>query len=174
MKNSPETLKKRNEKKKKLRESVDRSSFPRYIKRICKDCRKKKDCRFASDFNVTDGTPIYRARCDSCQNAYARDKRNAPEQKKLSVDRARRRGREIKTKCIAYLGGKCVGCGYSKCDRALTFHHINREGKEFSISQIKDRRWELIQKELDKCELLCFNCHMEAEHEYELRKEYVV
>ena len=40
---------------------------------------------------------------------------------------------------------------------AMEFHHVN--GKDFSIGNIANRKWEVIKKELDKCELLCSNCH---------------
>jgi len=44
---------------------------------------------------------------------------------------------------------------------ALTFHHRNPDEKEFTLGQIKDNNWDKIIKELKKCDLVCFNCHME-------------
>lgn len=62
-----------------------------------------------------------------------------------------------------YMGGKCQICGYNKCSRALTFHHINPKEKSFGISARGfTRSWDKIKKELDKCILLCSNCHMEV------------
>ena len=73
----------------------------------------------------------------------------------------------VKQKCIDYLGGKCSICGYNKSPRALTFHHRSRKDKERNISKmIVNNSFEKIKKELDKCELLCFNCHMELEENY--------
>lgn len=70
---------------------------------------------------------------------------------------------EIKHKCVEYLGGVCKICGYNKCDRALDFHHINSEEKDFGISQSNTHyRFERIKSELDKCILLCKNCHAEV------------
>jgi hypothetical protein len=43
----------------------------------------------------------------------------------------------------------------------MTFHHRDAVTKEFSVSQMLDRSWEVLRPELDKCDLLCFNCHME-------------
>lgn len=62
-----------------------------------------------------------------------------------------------------YKGGKCVVCGYDRCQRALSFHHIDPQMKEFGLS-VKGltRSWEKIRKEIDKCVLLCANCHMEV------------
>jgi hypothetical protein len=85
------------------------------------------------------------------------------------VDRARylikavaRRRKFIREKAIAYKGGRCSACGYSKCHAALEFHHRSRE-KDFGISaKGYTRSWEKVKQELDKCVLLCANCHREA------------
>lgn len=66
----------------------------------------------------------------------------------------------IKLKAIEYKGGKCSICGYCRCARALEFHHIDPETKDFAISA-KSVSWETIVKELDKCILVCSNCHAE-------------
>jgi len=77
--------------------------------------------------------------------------------------------KKLKIKCVQYKGGKCQLCGYDKCMRALTFHHIDPTQKEFGISS-RLRKWEIIKEELDKCQLLCQNCHCEV-HELEFNKE---
>ena len=52
-------------------------------------------------------------------------------------------------------------CGYNKCQRALSFHHLNPKEKDFDLSSRGlTRSWERIKKEIDKCVLLCANCHM--------------
>jgi hypothetical protein len=70
----------------------------------------------------------------------------------------------LKQKCVEYKGGKCERCNYNKSLRALTFHHIDPKEKDFSISGNHCRSFESVKKELDKCILLCANCHAE-EHE---------
>lgn len=77
---------------------------------------------------------------------------------------------QLKIKAIAYKGGKCVKCGYDKCVRSMDFHHRNPDEKEFSISQYSNFGWERIKKELDKCDLLCRNCHGEAHEELDKHK----
>lgn len=67
----------------------------------------------------------------------------------------------LKRQCVQYLGGKCIVCNYNKNIQALIFHHINEEDKLFDLSGAHARSWENIQKELDKCQLLCSNCHHE-------------
>lgn len=67
---------------------------------------------------------------------------------------------KIKEKSLEFKGGKCEICGYSKSKRALSFHHVNGK-KEFSLSGSHCRKWESIVAELNKCMLVCANCHME-------------
>lgn len=68
---------------------------------------------------------------------------------------------KAKQKAVDYKGGKCFNCGYSKCNDALEFHHIDGNTKEFGISDGQTRKWERVEKELDKCVLVCANCHRE-------------
>jgi hypothetical protein len=62
---------------------------------------------------------------------------------------------------IQYLGGKCQICGYAACPEALNFHHVRPRDKLFEISR-RASSFQAIQKELDKCELLCCRCHCEV------------
>lgn len=76
------------------------------------------------------------------------------------------RFREFKILCVNYKGGKCINCGYNKCYSALEFHHRNSIEKDFNISKVKNRTFNhVIKTELDKCDLVCANCHREC-HEY--------
>ena len=83
-----------------------------------------------------------------------------------SVKKARNKRRrklliKRKQKAVDALGGKCEICGYKKSLAALTFHHKNPDEKEFGIGILKDCSMRRLNKELKKCQLLCFNCHME-------------
>ena len=76
------------------------------------------------------------------------------------------RQRAFKTKCVDYKGGECEKCGYDACFYAFHFHHINPEYKEFEISKARSQAFtNKIKKELDKCQLLCSNCHSEIHYE---------
>jgi len=66
----------------------------------------------------------------------------------------------LKEQAIAYLGGRCVICGYEKCPAAMEFHHDNPRQKDFTISKVMS--WKRVQAELDKCTLLCCRCHKEV------------
>lgn len=61
-------------------------------------------------------------------------------------------------------GGKCICCGYDKCNSALEFHHINPEEKDFSFgaAMASPKAWSSLVVELRKCVLLCSNCHREV------------
>ena len=72
----------------------------------------------------------------------------------------RRKG--VKDRCIEYKGGACSVCGYNKCKRALSFHHLDPSKKDFGVNKANAARsWDSLKNELDKCILLCANCHME-------------
>jgi len=63
---------------------------------------------------------------------------------------------------IEYKGGKCSICGYGKCKDALEFHHLDSSKKDFGVSKSGlTRSWLRIKKEIDKCILVCANCHRE-------------
>ena len=67
-----------------------------------------------------------------------------------------------KLKAINYLGGSCVVCGYKRYYGALEFHHTDPSKKDVSWRDLRKRSWDRIIIELDKCELLCSNCHKEV------------
>ena len=83
---------------------------------------------------------------------------------------ANRRKCFVKKKIIEYLGGKCFVCGYDKNYANLCVHHKDEKEKLFTVSGSHGRKWEVIQKELNKCILLCSNCHGEL-HNPEMDKD---
>lgn len=57
------------------------------------------------------------------------------------------------------LAAGCLDCGYKEHSVALDFDHV-RGVKEFNISQGYARRsWAALLREMDKCEVVCSNCH---------------
>ena len=85
-----------------------------------------------------------RFRCQKCDN-----------------DNQNRYAKKLKQKSVDYKGGCCQRCGYDKYFGALEFHHLDPSQKDFGITH-KNVKWETIQSELDKCILLCSNCHKEV------------
>lgn len=73
-----------------------------------------------------------------------------------------KRRRKIKTMAIEYRGGKCCLCGYNNYQGALEFHHLDHRKKDFGLgADGLTRSWARTKKELDKCILVCSNCHKE-------------
>jgi len=68
-----------------------------------------------------------------------------------------------KIKAVNILGGKCGRCGDDNIFH-LALHHKNPKDKISGINNLKFNRWSIIEKEVNKCELLCHNCHQE--HHY--------
>ena len=80
--------------------------------------------------------------------------------RKCSSDFVIKRRQQLKIMSVEYKGGKCLICGYDKCLSALEFHHLNPNEKDFQVSG-KSISWDKIKNELDKCVLVCSNCHQE-------------
>ncbi len=62
----------------------------------------------------------------------------------------------------------CSICGYKKNPTALHYHHREPDEKEHEISWMvrKGRAFSAIQKEMNKCDLVCANCHHEITYPY--------
>ena len=74
--------------------------------------------------------------------------------------------RKIKRQAVEYKGGACQKCGYDKCPAAMVFHHPDSKEKDFGIAAKGNyRSFDKIKPELDKCILLCSNCHLEIHYE---------
>ena len=81
---------------------------------------------------------------------------------KCNTDAVVRRRQKIKQKAVEYKGGECEICGYNKCLAALQFHHMDDKQKDVHISHRgHSRSWERVKSEIDKCILVCANCHAE-------------
>lgn len=65
------------------------------------------------------------------------------------------------------MGGSCSKCNYFKCLSALEFHHKDPSIKEDAVSFLirMNRNFERLKLELDKCLLVCANCHREIHEE---------
>ena len=67
--------------------------------------------------------------------------------------------RNKKLEAIQYLGGKCLDCDGVFHSSVYDFHHLNPKEKESKPSALFGNKFETLRKELDKCVLLCSNCH---------------
>lgn len=98
-------------------------------------------------------------RCQRCDREYLYDYRKGHTKSLCNSCNANRHRTEAKQLCVKYKGGQCQVCGYKRCLRALSFHHNGN--KQFGISGNQLLDWNKLRPELDKCVLLCANCHME-------------
>lgn len=92
-----------------------------------------------------------------------KEKRTYADRAEYMKQAVAKRRRKTRAMAIEYGGGACQVCGYAKSTRALSFHHRNPAKKDFGLSSKGiTRSWEKTKRELDKCILLCMNCHMEV------------
>ena len=111
---------------------------------VCRDCSRRL-CNVCGIELNEDNAYKHNSYCKTCFIAYTT-----------------KRFIERKKKAIEYKGGKCELCGYNKYYGALEFHHIDPNKKEFEGDAFRKYAWEKVIIELDKCALLCSNCHREV------------
>ncbi len=91
-----------------------------------------------------------------------KEKRTYKDRKEYLIKAVHARRKKVREMAVEYKGGKCEKCRYHRCIDALEFHHIDPDQKDFSISHRGyTRSWERVKAELDKCMILCANCHRE-------------
>lgn len=73
------------------------------------------------------------------------------------------RGLDRKILLVKEKGGSCEKCGYKKNLASLCFHHRNGDDKDIRLDlrSLSNNSMKTIRVELEKCDLLCHNCHME-------------
>ena len=115
------------------------------MKKVCLQCNK----------SLTGRQVKYCSR--QCKNIYLN-------QSLQSYEAQQRRGRKRKLELIKLKGNECERCGYNLNYAALEFHHKTPVEKSFQLDlrSLSNRSWEVILVEVEKCQLLCSNCH--AEH----------
>ena len=106
--------------------------------------------------------------CDLCKTdfTYSREKRTTKHTCHSCL--ANRHRFKLKAHMIDYKGGCCQLCGYAECFRSLDFHHMEPEQKGFHFGGKHNFGWDRLRNELDKCVLLCKNCHGQVEEALDL------
>lgn len=79
-------------------------------------------------------------------------------------ERGRKLARESKRKAVQYMGNKCHDCGESYPDYIYDFHHLSGDTKVDNPSAILKKEWSVAKEELDKCVMVCANCHRERHY----------
>jgi len=128
-----------------------------------KECNKCGERKSDTNFHWKNKKlKIRHSACKDCQNEYYRQryethaddyKKNAKKQRKIQRDRNREFVLEYKR------SHPCEKCGEDH-PACLDFHHTDKN-KEFTISALKHQAYSLekLKKEMQKCQVLCSNCH---------------
>ena len=128
--------------------------------RICKKCRKKRANASAQRRrdNMTDEERAA-ANKKHRENGKAWRERNPKEYKAYHKSR-HDRGRAF----IQMFLTKCVRCGEND-PVTLEFHHrVPRKGGGEGVSSMSHRTLEIIKAEIDRCDVLCANCHTKVHY----------
>lgn len=99
-----------------------------------------------------------------CEDSRNRDREDVRMSNKLSREKGVERDQEF---VLNYLSNHpCTVCGETDIS-VLTFHHVDPETKQYNISDMIAHGYaiETIQREIDRCEVLCWNDHMRLEQE---------
>jgi hypothetical protein len=131
------------------------------MNRICGKCHLELDVSSFQFKNKKLG--IRQSVCTKCGREYR--KKHYAENVEYYVKKARKRNKKIvhenQQKILNYLlQHPCIDCGESD-PVVLTFDHV-RDSLLSNVSQIVNRaaNWDVIEKEIAKCDVRCANCHM--------------
>lgn len=111
--------------------------------KTCTKCKRSREAdRFGKYYN---GRSQTRTICKNCAN-----------------ENRRKHHRERRIKAFKHFGEKCADCKIKSSSKnyiIFDFHHIDPRNKELSFSEswsVSDTRY---WKEINKCVMLCSNCH---------------
>lgn len=135
------------------------------MKKICCTCKEEKDLSEFNFKNIEKG--VYSRECRLCHSVYNRKwyEKNTRER----IDHVLQRKAELICKFREYKKIlKCNNCGENH-PATLDFHHRDGEKKDYNISSMANSgcAWERILEEIDKCDVLCSNCHRKFHWEFD-------
>lgn len=104
----------------------------------------------------------YQSTCKECQAALSRNyyKNNAEKHKKKVAEINEQRMIEVKAFLLNEKSKPCKDCNISYPPYVMDFDHIT-DNKKYNVSNMIRKRFsiEKIKNEIQKCELVCSNCH---------------
>jgi len=124
---------------------------------ICKDCKEELLLNmFIKKGFLPSGLQKYNSRCKPCAKKH--NKQNWESEKLVQEN--------LKYVQDIKVNEGCKFCGYDKCPCSIDFHHIKRDEKNMNISAMvyAQKPLELIKEEMEKCIVLCSNCHRELHY----------
>ena len=134
-----------------------------------RNLKNRKYCVSCSPFNthntkqlhceVLPGKKFSKKYCDMSAEEKA-------EYNKKTYNYQRKKRWNLKKELVTILGGSCSSCGYNTNLAALSFHHIDPSNKSFELDSraLISKSKETILAEVNKCQLLCMNCHQTLHH----------
>ena len=129
------------------------------MSKTCTKCGETKALElFGKQSNGPQGRASWCKACKSAQVAsrYANDAGYRESQKAYS----RRRHADNARRLSDYkMERGCADCGFNAHPAALEFDHLPEYTKSFTISSKTSYDWGRLQSEIDKCEVVCANCH---------------
>ncbi len=131
--------------------------------RKCSRCGWKDE----SEFNLRDAKKgILQSICRDCRRELGRERYTNNKKKVLEINRQSKQKSQTRAAIFIqeYLSSRsCADCGESDM-AVLTFDHVKGEKKYFISNMITGGYGiKTIQEELEKTEVVCFNCHMRRE-----------
>ena len=99
--------------------------------------------------------------CKPCKNEYNRKHyEDNKEYYKLKAAKHNQSRLKInRVNLVEYLRqASCIDCGETDIE-VLEFDHRDRDNKSGMVSRFLSYSWARIQKEIDKCDVRCANCH---------------
>lgn len=136
-----------------------------------RNLHKRKYCLNCSPFGAHNTKKIHigekKEICKYCGKKFIYDRNKGHRVTVCNSCHSNRKRFRLKRKMIEYKGGRCqlktcsTPGGYARERGAMHFHHIDPKTKSFAIGGNHCRKWETLKKELDKCILVCANCHSE-------------
>lgn len=122
--------------------------------KVCSSCKVELPVSaFYSNGYQPNGKKKYKSKCKQCQTIQDENRKE-----------------DIVLKVVGSYS--CKICGYSRCAQALEFHHVDPKIKEHQIANLNTHKEDTIIKELEKCILVCANCHREIH--YGMHPEYLL
>jgi hypothetical protein len=113
--------------------------------KVCSTCQEKKPITEYYSRGKTRNDP--QSKCKKCFNAYCVQ-----------------RWINYKIEAIEYKGGKCADCNISYPYPVYDFHHLDPNEKDVDWGKLRLKSRAKREQELDKCVLLCANCHRLRHH----------
>jgi transposase len=143
---------------------IDPSTARKWLRKLGLETKHMRTMREAAEARERGENEVMRICPRHGVTVFRVDSRGTYRCVRCNSDRVAARRRMIKQILLAEMGGECLICGYSECDRALQFHHVDPESKRFSIAfEGVTRSIDRAREEAAKCVLLCANCHAEVE-----------